>query len=492
MSTHIKKIGFLFLSFALMFLACDTEESIEITSPDPAFILQQPGISNVFLNFGTPDNAALSVAWNDEVTGSTSYDVEMSLDADFSSSVNLGNVSTNSFSISVQDLNHAIRNAGATTFRDVAMYMRINAGGTLSNSVQYLVTTYPVEVPQVSSPANNDSFVLALATLNDIAMTVNWSDDVLSSTLGIEITYTIEAAIAGTNFASPVSVGQVTNDTTLNTTHSDLNAVAIGIGLTPDTAGDVDLRIVARNTNINGNTLERFSETITVSITPYSVSFPFLYMVGDATTPGWDNNNNNTPIFRDQDVPNNYVFTGYFGAGAFKLLEVKGQWQPQWGTNDGSTLAVNTGSGSDPGTFNVGTAGYYTYTFTTVGEGGNFTVTPYDASSAPTYPTMGIIGDATPDGWSSDTDFTQDPNNPHLWYLNGVTLTNGGSMLIRANDVWPPDSNAAIWRHTGSQELYGMARLDNDGGDNIPFNEPTGTYDIWFNDLDGNYVIIAQ
>ena len=51
MNLYIKKLSFLFLSLALIFTACETQESIEITSPDPAFKLQEPGISNVFLNF---------------------------------------------------------------------------------------------------------------------------------------------------------------------------------------------------------------------------------------------------------------------------------------------------------------------------------------------------------------------------------------------------------------------------------------------------------
>lgn len=489
MNLYIKKIAFLFLSFAFVFTACETEESIEITSPEPAFVLQQPGISNVFLNFGTPDNSALTLSWNDEVTGSSSYDVEMSLSNDFASNVNLGNVSTNSFSISVDALNTAIRNAGADTYKDIAIYLRINAGGTPSNTVLYLISTFPTEIPLVSSPIANDAFVLSLGSQDDVAMTVSWSDAAVSSDLGIDVDYTIEAAAAGTDFATTVTVGTSTSndDTTLEVIHSDLNAVAIGVGLIAETVGDVEMRIVAKNTNTNGNVLERVSDILTVSITPYNVSFPYLYLVGDATTPGWSPDNNNTPIFRDQDVPNGYFFTGYFNAGAFKILETTA-WQPQWGTNDGNTLAVNTGGGSDPGTFNVATAGYYTYTFTTVGEGGSFTVTPYNASGAVTYTTMGIIGDATPGGWGADTDLTQDANNPHLWYVNNVTLTNGEntSMLIRANDDW-----VDVWRYTGSSQLYGTAVLAG-GGDNIPFNEPTGSYDIWFNDLDGSYVIIPN
>tara|TARA_R110002073_G_scaffold298959_1_gene465731 strand:- start:9266 stop:10420 length:1155 start_codon:yes stop_codon:yes gene_type:complete len=384
----------------------------------------------------------------------------------------------------VADFNNAIRNTGATTFVDIAVYMRIVGGNTTSNSILYLVTTYPTDAPATTSPANGDSFILSITTVDDVAMTLNWSDPVVSSLLGINVEATVEAAIAGTSFASPSALGVVTNGETLSLTHSELNAIALGLGLPHSAAGDIEIRIVAKNTNANGDTLTRTSETTTVSVTPYNVSFPFIYLVGDATTPGWNPNNNNTPLFRSQSTPNSYHYTGYFNAGAFKMLEVIGQWQPQWGTNDGTTLAVNPGGGSDPGTFNVSAAGYYTYTFAPLSEGSGFTVSAYDASSAPTYATIGIIGSATPGGWGSDTDLTQDANNPHLWFINGVTLTNGNEILIRANDDW-----ADVWRHTGSTEPFGTA---SGTGNNIPFNEPTGTYDVWFNDLDGSYVFIAN
>ena len=487
MKLYIKKISFFILSLALTFFACETEESLQLTSPDPALVLQQPGISNVFLNFGTPTNAAITMSWNDNLTGSSSYTIEMALDADFTSTVNLGSATGNSYSISVQALNSAIRSAGASSFKDIAVYFRINANGTLSNAVQYLVTTYPTNPPAIASPTTNTAFVLSIATSGDTAITVNWTDAVLNSGLGVDVNYTVQAAATGTNFADPVSLGSVKNGTSISSTHADLNAVAIGIGLAPEVAGNVAIRVISSITNSNGNILERISNPVTISITPYLASFPNLYMVGDATTPGWNNNNNNTPMFRNQDVPNNYIFTGYFSAGAFKLLEVKGQWQPQWGTNDGSSLAVNPGGGSDPGTFNVATAGYYTYNLTTVGESGSFTVTAFNATSAPTYATMGIIGQAI-GGWGDgdEINFTKDANNPHLWYALNVNFTNGNEFLIRANDQWND-----VWRHTGSTELYGKALLAG-SGNNFPFPHATGSYNVWFNDLDGRYVIIPN
>jgi len=488
MKLNIKRISsFALLALFLGFLSCEDETSLEITKPDPAFVLQEPAINNVFLNFGLPQNPAFTIAWTDEVTGSTSYTVEMALDGEFTSVSTLGTSASKDFTISIEDLNAAILGTGITSFRDIAIFLRINSGSAVSNSVIYFVTTYPTDPPVLTSPTSNESFILSIDESSEIALTVEWTDGALSSDLGLNINYAVQAAAAGTNFASPVSLGNVSNGLTISATHSDLNAVALGLGLTAGSAGNIEMRVVATNSNSNGNVLTRTSGAVSISVTPFNVSFPNLYLVGNATTAGWSNNNNNTPVFRNQNLPNNYVYTGYFNSGEFKLLEVRGQWQPQWGTNGGGVLAVNPGGGNDPGGFLVGTAGYYTYNFTTVGASGNFTVTPFDASSSPTYTTMGIIGAAI-GGWNDgdEINFTQDANNPHLWYALNVNFTNGQDFLIRANDQWN-----SVWRYNGSQTLYGNSILAGDGA-NFPFTAETGSYDVWFNDLDGSYIILAQ
>jgi hypothetical protein len=484
MKLYIKKISsILLLTLFVVFNSCEDEQSLVMTTPDAEFVLQEPAINSVYLNFALSQNPALTATWIDDVTTSSSYIVEMSLTESFTNVVQIGTTPAKQFTISVADLNEAIRDAGATNFKDISIYLRIKAGSDVSNSVIYFVTTYPTDPPVITSPAANASFVLSIGSTSSVVLTTNWTDGVLNSDLGLTINYAVEAAIAGTNFASPVTIGSVTNLATLATTHGDLNAVALGLGMTPGVAGNVNLRIKATNSNQSGAVLTRISAPVTVSITPYSVSFPNLFFVGSATTPGWSNNNNNNPVFRDQNVPNRYVYTGYFGAGAFKLLEVLGQWQPQWGTNSAGTLAVNPGGGSDPGTFDVATAGYYTYTFTTVGQGGSYTVAPFDASTSTTYSTMGIIGAATANGWDSDTFMTQDPNNPHLWNIRNVALT-AGQFKFRANSNWGTN-----WGDNGSTQNYGTALF------NAPNNisiATAGTYNIWFNDLDRSYIIIPQ
>ena len=191
-----------------------------------------------------------------------------------------------------------------------------------------------------------------------------------------------------------------------------------------------------------------------------------------------------------------FHFTGYFANGSegdlnegrFKLIEILGMWQPQWGDArpegedsfaESGDVAGNPGTqGTDPGRFGVPAAGYYTFAvnFETL----TYTITPFDASEAATYPTVGLIGDATTTGWDSDIDMMVNSEfDPHNWYMYNVELSNG-QIKFRANDAWD-----VSW---GSTTPYsGTATL---GGENIPVT--AGVYNIWFNDLTGDYQLIPQ
>ena len=82
---YLHKLSLILIAFTLIFSSCDTEESLNIVTPEAKFVLNTPGISNVFLNFSLPDNPAFTITWVDEVTGSSDYMVEMSLDDAFTS-----------------------------------------------------------------------------------------------------------------------------------------------------------------------------------------------------------------------------------------------------------------------------------------------------------------------------------------------------------------------------------------------------------------------
>ena len=281
MNLYIKKISFLLLSFAFIFTACETEESLTITTPEAKFVLNTPGISTVFLNFALPDNPAFTISWNDEVTGSSSYNVEMATDEAFTTPVTLGTTDKSNFSMSVADFNNAIANTGVSTFKDIAIYMRVSAGSQISNNILLLVTTYPVNEQVVNSVSDGDAFVLSLDNNDAIAITVEWDDPILDSSLGVDVEYFLEAATAGTNFAMPIEMGSVTNQNSISLTNAQLNAAAIQSGIPVDSTGDLDIRVRSVITDsASGSVLERIGDTITISVTTYLNRFRFIYNLG--------------------------------------------------------------------------------------------------------------------------------------------------------------------------------------------------------------------
>lgn len=208
---------------------------------------------------------------------------------------------------------------------------------------------------------------------------------------------------------------------------------------------------------------------------------PLFYLVGDVTAAGWTPDNANTPLFRDGENDQVFNFTGRFAGSAdtegFKLLEVFGKWQPQWGL-DGTALSNNTILGGDPSAFPVTADGYYSFTINK--EELTYTMEPFDVSAAPSYASIGILGDATAGGWDTDTDLTPTAFDPHIWVIEDVELAEG-ELKFRADDLW--------------ENSWGDATpLSGQGANNEDPNIPVtaGTYDIWFNDLDGRYILIPQ
>jgi starch-binding outer membrane protein SusE/F len=304
---------------------------------------------------------------------------------------------------------------------------------------------------------------------NNPAVTFSWTKANYGQQTSVNYQLELSSSQAFTN---PVPVASVTgNSVTLSVTQ--LNAASANAGLPPFVWNTLYARIVSSLGSTSS--LPVVSNSITFSVYPY-YNYPFkdFYIVGDATQPGWNNNNNNPPLFRDASNPNLYNYVGFFAAGQFKVLEKKGQWQPQWGTNDGLTMSVNPGTGNDPGTFPsnntaIATAGYYKFSvnYTT----NRFTFEPYNASGAQNYTSMTIQGTST-----ATTSMVQSTFDSHLWYINNLDLTTGTIKFVTsANTEW-----------AGTTSFSGTATLN---GGNIPV-DVAAEYDIWFNDLTGHFILI--
>ncbi|WP_282123634.1 SusE domain-containing protein [Algibacter mikhailovii] len=420
MNTFIKKLSFLFLSLALVFTACENEETLNLTSPDPALTLQQPGISTVFLNFSLPDNPAFTITWNDDLTEGGTYNIEMDTASDFGAASTIGTSETNSFTMTVSEFNNAIANTGVETFKDIPVYMRVLANGTVSNSILMLATTYPVNAPVITTPTDGASFVLSIDNNNDLATSVTWTDPILDSSLDMDIEYVVETALAGTDFALPIEAGNIRNLSTIDLTHAQLNAAAIQSGIEPDTTGDLDMRITATITDIStGSVLERISDPIKITVSTYMTSL-------DLSTPWGVVGSGANDWGATPDLPFFTTETEGVLAAYVNLIdgEIKFRQNNSWDAPN-----INYGDNGADGTLEEGganipvTAGSYKITMdlNTL----TYTIEPFS---------LGIVGGAYND-WGATPDFMLDYDQYSDVFRGIVTLIDG-EMKFRMNNDW--------------------------------------------------------
>lgn len=302
------------------------------------------------------------------------------------------------------------------------------------------------------------------------AITLNWDE----ADYGIQASINYAVQFANDEaFTTPITAATITGNSSITLSVNELNSAAGNAGLNPFEWKILYARVVS--TLGSQNTESAVSNSIQVNVYPYfNYTFNDYYLVGSATAPDWNNNNNNPALFRDASDTNVFYYTGYFGSGEFKVLEVKGLWQPQWGTNDTSTIDVNPGGGSDPGTFPnnnsaIAAAGYYTFKMNLASK--TFTFDAFDATGITSPASLTLKGTST-----ADIAMTALAFDGHIWYANNVRLT-------------PGDVNFATGAGSNWGSSTSFSGVATDGGGLIPVIVEDD-YDVWFNDLTGQYILI--
>ena len=334
----------------------------------------------------------------------------------------------------------------------------------------------------------SSNYILTSATGQNIAERFVWNE--LDVDVPTVLTYEVQGSPT-TDFEGFTPMGS-TSENNLAVTVKQLMDLAAeaGIDNDPETdapnTGTLYFRVVG-SPGTSGDLVAHTSEPQALTVTlPESgeeevPSFRNFFLVGDATAAGWNPDNNNTPLFRDGQNENLYHYTGRFAGGAeiegFKLVETLGSWSPQWGVDSAGELSNNDILGEDPTAFTVEDDAYYTLTVNTDEMTHSFEA--YNASADASYASIGIIGDATPGEWDEDTQLNQSDFDSHIWYASGVELTDG-EFKFRVDGAWDTD-----WGGSNFPSDQGELK-----GDNI--KAIGGTYDIWFNDITGHYILIAQ
>lgn len=336
----------------------------------------------------------------------------------------------------------------------------------------------------------SENYVLTAKTSENLAERFVWNE--VDFDAPTTVTYEVQGSTSS-DFSSFDVIG-TTGDTNLGVTVSQMMSLAEDAGLDNDpntempNDGQIYFRVRAYAGTDGSNGLEAVSDAQSLTVTlpeEGEVEQPKmdLFLVGDATATGWDNNStsNNYPLFRDSDNENIYYYTGKLTAGNVKVIENRGAWAPQYGGENGSLIYRPTEDVADPPAIPVDSEGYYTLTINI--DEMTYSLESYDASGATDYNMIGLVGEGTSVGWPNDDNptrdilLTQSSFDSHIWYAKDVELTEAG-VKFRANQTW--DVN---W---GGGENFPSGQATND---DILVSQ-AGIYEVWFNDLTGRYIFI--
>ncbi|WP_340064525.1 SusE domain-containing protein [Ascidiimonas aurantiaca] len=295
-----------------------------------------------------------------------------------------------------------------------------------------IVTANTVAAAELIAPEGNTNIVLDPANPGNPAVTLVWNH----GDYGVEtvINYEIELAASQTDFANAINMGATTNRF-ITWTVNQLNNAAIQAGLTPFEAGSLDVRV--KSTIGVENVLEQISDPISITVTPFSNSAPRLAVPGDHQ--GWNPSEDAVDYvpYLAASAPEQSDFEGFVALNnEFKFVGADAGGSFQWGNTDwgdasgvnGSYTQVLTDDGEgNCGTANAGGPGYYFIQADT--EALTYTLTKTS---------WGIIGNATPTGWDSDTDMVYDEST-RTWSVTIDLIPQeapDNGFKFRANDVW--------------------------------------------------------
>jgi hypothetical protein len=308
----------------------------------------------------------------------------------------------------------------------------------------------------LSAPVSGFS---AVVTADNLAENLDFTWSAAEFPITVTISYDVQIDLSGGDFTAPTSLGTA-SATTLSVSYGDLNNTLIGtMSQVVNEAISLQVRVVASATGQDAIVSDPVAFTITTFEAEVVPTFANIWVAG--AFQGWDNTN-----FISLTSPSdNSVYEGYLffpeGQLEFKLYQNQNDWgEDSWGTdtNDGVMLVANCACSN----FQAPAAGMYWV---------EIDITNLSYKLVPV--SWGIIGDATPTGWDSDTDLVYNTETQALEIT--LDLVTAGSYKFRANDDW--------------KQVFGV---NSDGvlaySDHLSYGNTEGINNITVPE-DGNYTI---
>jgi hypothetical protein len=243
--------------------------------------------------------------------------------------------------------------------------------------------------PNEMNDLSASDYVLSLGDADLTFETFSWTAPDYG--FSAAVTYTVQAAVAGSDFASAIDVVTVAHETTASVTVGEFNQLMLEADLAPEVPLSMEFRVVSV---VSDNVDPVHSVVKTATVTAYATDFPPIYMIGDATG-GWDLAL--AVIMYTTGTPGEYsIINEWTNSGAFRFFDSPAwdapkQWN--WTYFDGGTVDANFENATD-GDTNIrfiGETGWYRITV-------NF-ATKSIALEAVEKPRRLLVGSAMPGGW---------------------------------------------------------------------------------------------
>ncbi len=209
----------------------------------------------------------------------------------------------------------------------------------------------------------------------------------------------------------------------------------------PDTEATLDAKIIAKVSNdiVPADS----SNILVIKVTPYTPVTATLYLIGDATPNGWDNNLA-TPLTASATTPGEFTWDGHLSSGNLKFITTLGQFLPSYNKGaDDNHLIYRDDYGQPDDQFVISTPGNYTITLNLLDLSISLVT-----SSVPPYKKLWMLGDATPSGWNINTpdEMRVDSSNLFVFKYNEI-LTAGEFKIPTATGNFTTDYYMPLTNH---------------------------------------------
>ena len=209
------------------------------------------------------------------------------------------------------------------------------------NQIQYQGGTNPV------LSANKTNVIpLTFLTKDQEAVKFSWTNPDYKFTTGVssqDVSYTLEIDTLGANFTSPnIKRIAISKDLSVSYTQNQFNDFLLNqLGFATGQTYNVEVRIISALFNNNAKLI---SNTLSFTATPYAIppkvtppgtgpnyTDGHLFIVGSATTGGW---NNPVPVPTQEFTRVSstvYEITLFLNPGSYLFLPVNGSWSAKYG-----------------------------------------------------------------------------------------------------------------------------------------------------------------